>query len=345
MSFQMSYSQANELFAKLSAEYDIYAPKRFKNAGRYSDTDLIKYDKVTSVEEIVFDEKSDFPAKEVINPISQTLFYFTEDEYRESKEQTKKMMIFMRPCDINAMHHQDKIFLGNGGYVDYYYQRRAERVKIVLMECSKGWDTCFCVSMGANKADEYAMAVRAEEGSLKVEVKCPELAPLFEGVETTEFAPEFVEENELTLNIPEIKNKEVLTALKKHNVWKEFDSRCISCGACTIACATCTCFTTTDIAYNENAEVGERRRTAASCQIEGFTLVAGGHEYRTTPGDRMRYKVLHKFHDYKARFKDYHMCVGCGRCMTRCPEAISIVATVDKMAAAIKEIEGGLSHE
>jgi hypothetical protein len=31
--------------------------------------------------------------------------------------------------------------------------------------------------------------------------------------------------------------------------------------------------------------------------------------------------------------------------MTRCPEAISIVATVDKMAAAIKEIEGGLDNE
>ena len=122
-------------------------------------------------------------------------------------------------------------------------------------------------------------------------------------------------------------------------MWKEFNSRCISCGACTIACSTCTCFTTTDIVYDENGNVGERRRTAASCQIDGFTDVAGGGKYRTTPGDRMRYKVLHKFHDYKARFKDYHMCVGCGRCIDRCPEFISIVTTVEKMAKAIEEIE------
>lgn len=345
MSFQLSFAEVNELFAKLSAEYDIYAPKRFKNAGRYSDTDLVKYDKVKCVEEIVFDDKVDFPAKEVINPISQTLFYFTEDEYRASKEQNKKMMILMRPCDINAMHHQDKIFLTNGGYEDIYYSRRKERVKIVLLECTKGWDTCFCVSMGSNKTDDYVMAVRAEEGSLKIEVKDEEFAPLFEGNTTVEFTPEFVEENELTVKIPEIKNKAILTELKKHDVWKEYNGRCISCGACTIACATCTCFTTTDITYNENQEVGERRRTAASCQIEGFTLCAGGHEYRTTAGDRMRYKVLHKFHDYKARFKDYHMCVGCGRCMNRCPEAISIVAAVEKMAKAIEEIEGGLDHE
>ena len=55
--------------------------------------------------------------------------------------------------------------------------------------------------------------------------------------------------------------------------------------------------------------------------------MAGGLSFRNRAGDRMRYKVLHKFHDYKARFKDYHMCVGCGRCMDRCPEYISIVAT------------------
>ena len=36
--------------------------------------------------------------------------------------------------------------------------------------------------------------------------------------------------------------------------------------------------------------------------------MAGGMSFRNRAGDRMRYKVLHKFHDYKARFKDYHMC-------------------------------------
>ena len=157
--------------------------------------------------------------------------------------------------------------------------------------------------------------------------------------EEAQFDVEFVEENELTVELPEIKNKTILTKLKAHPMWNEFNSRCISCGACTIACATCTCFTTTDIAYNENPNVGERKRTSASCQIEGFTDMAGGHTFRPTAGDRMRYKVLHKFHDYKARFKDYHMCVGCGRCIDRCPEFISIVATVEKMNAAIKEIE------
>ena len=52
----------------------------------------------------------------------------------------------------------------------------------------------------------------------------------------------------------------------------------------------------------------------------------------------MRYKVLHKFHDYKVRFGE-DMCVGCGRCTSRCPAYISITATVGKMAAAVEEIK------
>lgn len=338
MGYQVNFEEANKIFEKLQAKYDIYAPKRFEGKGRYSDTDLVKYAQITKVEEIVFDKKSDFPAKEVLSPITQPLFYFTEDEFRESKVSTRPILIFMRPCDINAMHHQEKIYLGNGGFSDIYYQRMHDRVKIVMMECAEGWDTCFCVSMGANKSDDYAMAVSEKDGALSVTIKDEDLTTYFDGAKAADFTPKFVEKNTLEVTIPEIPNKEVLTKLKNHPMWQEYNSRCISCGACTVACSTCTCFTTTDVIYRENANVGERKRTTASCQIAGFTDMAGGHTFRPTAADRMRYKVLHKFHDYKARFKDFDMCVGCGRCTDRCPEFISITATVKKMAKAIDEI-------
>lgn len=338
MGYKVSFEQMNKIFDELQKDYEIWAPKRFEGRGRYSDTDIIKYSKIDAVEEIEFKEKSDYPAKEVLSPISQALFYFTEDEYRESTVNDKKLLIFMRPCDINAQHHQEKIYLGNGGFEDVYYKRMNEKVKVVMMECTEGFDTCFCVSMGANKSEDYAMAVRAGEGELSLDIKDDELKGKFDACPSCDFTPEYIEENEISLTIPEIPNKEVLTKLKSHPVWDEYNKRCISCGSCTVACSTCTCFTTTDVVYNENANVGERKRTTASCQIKGFTDMAGGHTFRPTAGDRMRYKVLHKFHDYKERFKDYHMCVGCGRCTSRCPEYISITATVNKMAKAIDEI-------
>ncbi len=102
MGYKLNFETVNELFRELRKEYKIYAPKRFPKAGRYSDQDIIRYVEVKNVEEIEWKEKSDYPAKEVVTPITQTLFYFTEDEYRESKIDDKKILIFARPCDINA---------------------------------------------------------------------------------------------------------------------------------------------------------------------------------------------------------------------------------------------------
>ena len=102
--------------------------------------------------------------------------------------------------------------------------------------------------------------------------------------------------------MPVIPNKEVLNNLKKHNMWEEYGNRCIGCGSCTIACSTCTCFTTTDVMYQENGKAGERRRTAASCMIEGFDEMAGGHGFRSGISARYRYKIFRKIHDVNARF-------------------------------------------
>lgn len=106
MGYRMDLKDADRMFAKLQEEYEIWAPKRFVGKGRYSDTDLIKYARVDRAEEIEYREKSDFPAKEVLSPITQSLFYFTEDEFIESKAVSKKLLIFMAPgtriCSMNS---------------------------------------------------------------------------------------------------------------------------------------------------------------------------------------------------------------------------------------------------
>lgn len=345
MGYTLTAAQANQVLAALRKDYTVYAPKRFRNQGRYSATDIIRYDEVERWEDIVWDVKSDYPAKEVLTPIQQAIFYFTEDEYRESKGPKKPILILARPCDINAQHVQAKIYAGNGGYTDLYYERMRELVKFALMECNGGDDTCFCVSMGTNKTDDYSLALKFSDDGVQVQVTDDAFNSYFAGLPQADYTPAFVEENELKVTVPDLSDKEVRKALKSHPMWQEFNSRCISCGACTVACSTCTCFTTRDVIYGDNPEVGERRRVTSSCQIAGFDQMAGQREFRSTAADRMRYKVLHKFHDYKARFGDSHMCVGCGRCTHRCPELISISATVNKVSAAVDEIKAGLAKQ
>ena len=243
MGYSLNAVQAEAVLQALKQNYSVYAPKRFPKQGRYSDTDVIKYAEVEHYEDIVWQVKSDYPAKEVLTPIQQAIFYFTEDEYRASKGPKKPILILARPCDINAQHVQAKIYAGNGGYTDLYYERMREKVKFALMECNGGDDTCFCVSMGTNKTDDYSLALKFSDEGVQVQVTDETFAPYFEGMPQAGYTPAFVEENELKVTVPDLDDKAVRLALKSHPMWKEFDGRCISCGACTVACSTCTCFT------------------------------------------------------------------------------------------------------
>ena len=93
-----------------------------------------------------------------------------------------------------------------------------------------------------------------------------------------------------------------------------------------------------DVFYTDNGKVGERRRVGSSCMVDGYSNVAGGGQYRKKQGERMRFKVLHKIRDYRKRF-GYDMCVGCGRCDDICGEYISFSHIINKVAAAVEEME------
>ena len=155
----------------------------------------------------------------------------------------------------------------------------------------------------------------------------------------TDFTPEFVQANQITVNLPEIDSSELLQKVFDLDLWKSFNSRCLGCGACNAVCITCSCFNTSDLIYNENSRAGERRRVWASCLHEDFTAMAGSHSFRNTIGDRMRFKTLHKVYDYQARFGEEQMCVGCGRCDDRCPELISFSTTINRLSKEIERLK------
>ena len=91
-----------------------------------------------------------------------------------------------------------------------------------------------------------------------------------------------------------------------------------------------------DIFYTDNGKAGERRRVWASCHVDGYTDMAGGHAFRNDKGQRMRFKVLHKVNDYKRRFGT-HMCIGCGRCDDVCPEYISFANCINKLNTLVND--------
>lgn len=319
----------------LQSEYKVLAPVTTPFKGVCSDTDLTKYEEITSIYEIEFNKKSNFSPKEVILPITQTLFYFTEKEYKASDIDDKKLLIFLRSCDINGVKRLDEIYLNNGVERDFFYERLREKVKFVLIGCKESFRNCFCVSMDSNKTENYSMALNIDSDEVYLDIKDEELN-VFSG-QNTEFEVDHVKENLISLELPKNINP---VELSKHEMWNEYDARCIGCGRCNFVCPTCTCFTMQDIYYKENENVGERRRVWASCQVDGYTDMAGGHSFRKKQGERMRFKVMHKIYDFDKRF-GYQMCVGCGRCDDACPQYISFSKCVEKIKGIVDVNEEG----
>ncbi|SCI87749.1 anaerobic sulfite reductase subunit A [uncultured Clostridium sp.] len=335
MGYKLSIENFNSALKELSKEYKIYAPKVLEGKGRFSDTDIIRYGEISTVEEIEFNKKSQFSYKEVLLPISQTLFFFTENEMKEADMEEKAPLIVLRSCDINSLRRIDDIYLRNS-FEDPFYKKIREKAKFILIGCENSFENCFCVNMGTNKTEEYDMYLKVNGNEVLLDIKDSGLNEIIRNFENTNevVIPDFVTENEVKVNIPENLSQDVM----KSKMWDEYSERCIACGRCNFVCPTCTCFTMQDIFYKENEKSGERRRVWASCQVDGYTDMAGGHSFRNDKGQRMRFKALHKVYDYKKKW-GYHMCVGCGRCDDICPEYISFSNCINKLEKAMDEVK------
>ncbi|PSB78219.1 Anaerobic sulfite reductase subunit A [Photobacterium damselae subsp. damselae] len=340
MSKYLNNTELERLISELKCSYQIMAPTYEHFGGRFAHTDNLIYKNIHSASEIVWHEKSHFSAKEIIFPITQTLFHFHGDMIIEPEHTAKPTIVFLRACDIHALERLDYMFLENGGNRDIYYQTLRDKLKLILIECEHSFDSCFCVSMGTNETDNYAAAIRVSTDGAVIKVKDETLIPFFAELGSDrEYEPKFVQENQIKVRLPEqvcSDPQKIRQILQNDPSWAEYDRRCIGCGRCTTSCPTCSCYSVFDFAYDENPTYGERRRQHTSCMVGDFTAIAGGHSFRDKTGERLRFRALHKVNDYKARQGTHHMCVGCGRCIDRCPQYISFTRIINRMTDIVE---------
>lgn len=339
MSKFLHNDELESAITRLKKDFNVMAPVYEHFGGRFAHTDNLVYKQVDSYDQIVWTEKSHFSPKEVIFPITETLFWFNHQELKESTIDPRPTLVFLRTCDINALKSLDYMFLKNGGNPDFYYQRLRKKLTLVLIECHESFEHCFCVSMNANTTDNFSASFHFSNDGAAIYFQDETLAPYFEDLgQASNHRPQFVTHNPVSVTTPDkvchdpAKIREILL----HNVvWDEYDSRCIGCGRCTTSCPTCTCFSVYDVSYNQAQGVGERRRQQASCMVGNFTDMAGGHQFRKKTGERLRYRALHKVNDFKAIEGQDHMCVGCGRCVDRCPQYIAFSKVINKMTECV----------
>ena len=107
-------------------------------------------------------------------------------------------------------------------------------------------------------------------------------------------------------------------------VWDELYKPCLACGTCTFVCPTCQCYDIKD--YNTGNGV-QRYRCWDSCMYSDFTMMAHGNN-RTSQMQRFRQRFMHKLVYFPANNDGMYSCVGCGRCVDKCPSSLNIVKVI-----------------
>ena len=143
MGFVYKTEEFNKVLEALESKYRIFAPVLKVGEGRFRDTDVIRYDYISRIEDAELEERSDFSFKEILIPLSETMFYFTENEIKEADYDARPVIVLMRSCDIHAVKRLDQMYTGNGPNNDWFYERLRDRVKFALIGCGKACPNSF----------------------------------------------------------------------------------------------------------------------------------------------------------------------------------------------------------
>lgn len=341
--YKLEKAALPKLLEKLAQLGSVYVPTQNK-AGK---TDFAVYS-----EGIELDLEAHLTAKslkDIFFPQVENMLSFKTEGLHLSMELTapteeKTIAFGVRACDARSFEILDKVFLK--APVDTYYAARRENCYLIGMGCSAPEETCFCHAFGidATKPNTDVVTYLVDE-TLYWEPATEKGAELTNLVKDllleVEDAPKVEEQRKATtkimgmLPLANFKVAEKLTEdeLKTFNskVWPELAAGCLSCCSCTYVCPTCHCYDIRD--YKASDTTTERYRCWDSCMNKDFTKMAGGNP-RKTKVERFRQRYMHKLVYFPENNDGVYACVGCGRCLSKCPVQLNIVKVAKALEVA-----------
>ena len=267
-------------------------------------------------------------------------------EVIDTRKETEDFVIFgIRACDVKSFEVLDRVFLTEP--VDSFYKMRREKGIIVSTACSKPAETCFCKTFDISpESPDGDVTTWKTEKDIYFKANTKKGESFLEKIKS--FLEECSEEevNKEIEKISEIMNKLPLKDLKtdafgggKTNeffnspLWDELSQSCLGCGTCTFVCPTCQCYDIKD--FNTGNGV-IRYRCWDSCMYSDFTKMAHGNN-RLTQKERFRQRFMHKLVYYPENNDGLFSCVGCGRCISKCPISMNIVKVMKKIGGKESE--------
>ncbi len=334
--YKIAKENLSALFGKIAETKEVFLP--IKNASQTnfglwtegSEVDLNTLKTVKSPKDVFF-------------PQSENLYKCITDNKDIKIEpealKDRDFVVFgVKGCDLKGIEVLDKVFLAEP--VDTFYKARRDHGIIVALACGEPEESCFCTVFGvtpenpAGIADVTAWNI---DGSIYMTPLTSKGEEFVESVkdmlETTDDSAVEAQKKQISEIIPQLPYSDlslegwggdVLDEKFNSPIWEELYKPCLACGTCTFVCPTCQCY---DIKDYDTGHGIQRYRCWDSCMYSDFTMMAHGNN-RTSQMQRYRQRFMHKLVYFPANNDGMFSCVGCGRCVDKCPSALNIVKVI-----------------
>jgi ferredoxin len=257
----------------------------------------------------------------------KNFFLPVKENVTASRDVEKPRIIVGIPnCDIEGLNLLNEIYLDND-YTDIFFKERRDSTILIASDCFSTQEHCHCMTYDIKPYTTRTadLSIVKMNGSIifrSIDGKGEEFIKKLTGVEQVNdesiidsIDVKHKEIEELLIrsnkNLPDFKTTGRLIKSAKEEIWKKYSSDCVSCGACTTICPTCTCFLLID--KPGFAKV----KQLDACQYPGFERVAGGEDTLQELPRRFRNRYMCKYSWKPVKFKSL-ACTGCGRCIEAC---------------------------
>jgi len=327
---KISLTQLDALFAAIAAEEKLYLPQDTEKGAVYAE-----WVEGASLSNALNTVRS---PKDFFFPQTENLMDFKVDgkkiEIIDTREECEDFVVFgVRACDVRSFAILDRVFLSDP--VDTYYKNRRDHGVIVSMACTRPSETCFCSTFGIDAAaPEGDVVCHKTEDTLYLDAKTEKgeallarLSSLLEECDTSavDAQKDLIRERMAKLPLASLSadsfGADKTMEFFNRPEWKELSQSCLGCGTCTFVCPTCQCY---DIKDFDTGHGVKRFRCWDSCMYSEFTRMAHGNN-RLTQVERFRQRFMHKLVYYPTNNDGLFSCVGCGRCLAKCPINMNIV--------------------
>lgn len=332
--YKIAKEHLSELFQKIAESQELYLP--VKNAGQ---TNFSAWTEDAEVDlETLKTVKS---PKDAFFPQSENLYTVKQEGKKLRVEpealKSQNFVVFgMKACDLKGVEVLDRVFLSEP--IDTFYAARRDHGTIVALACHEPEESCFCKVFGIDAANPAAdVTTWMIEGELywnalteKGEALTAIVREILVDAEEEKVEEEKEAIHEIVKKLPYMNlsldgwGGDVLTEKFDSPLWEELYKPCLACGTCTFVCPTCQCYDIKDYTTSNGVS---RYRCWDSCMYSDFTMMAHGNN-RTSQMQRFRQRFMHKLVYYPANNDGMFSCVGCGRCVEKCPAALNIVKVI-----------------